>query len=273
MFKVAKKFFDRVSSKLKIYQSITASHRTRDVSEADTVTVVKDILSDIFGFDKYTELTSEQQIKGTFCDLAIKIDSKVIFLIEVKAAALELNDRHLQQAINYGANQGIEWVALTNSIEWRLYKIKFGKPIEHELVTAFSIATINPKNEDDLKKMFLLAREGFSLDAIGTFHATAQILNKYTVSQLLLAEPVLSMLRRELRKLFPDIKIELEAIGDLLVNEILKREVIEGDKVKDAQVRLKKASQKMARIALKKQSSAADKPNDNEALALGEDEV
>jgi ribosome-binding ATPase YchF (GTP1/OBG family) len=265
MFKISKKFVDRVNSKLKNYQAITSSQRIRDVSEADTVTVVKDILSEIFGFDKYTELTSEQKIKGTFCDLAIKIEGKVIFLIEVKASALELNNRHLQQAINYGANQGIEWVALTNSIEWRLYKIKFDKPIEHELVTSFSISTINPKNEDDLKKMFLLAREGFSLDAIGTFHATAQILNKYTISQLLLTEPILSTLRRELRKLFPDTKIELDAIADLLLNEILKREVIEGEKVKDAQLRLKKAFQKMTRIALKKQSSVSDESIDTKS--------
>jgi hypothetical protein len=46
--------------------------------------VVKDMLADIFGFDKYNEVTSEHQIRGTFCDLAIRIDGKVQFLIEAK---------------------------------------------------------------------------------------------------------------------------------------------------------------------------------------------
>jgi hypothetical protein len=160
MFKISKKFSDRVQQRLKAFQAITASHRQRDVSEADTVTVVKDILCDIFGYDKYVELTSEQQIKGTFCDLAIKIDGKIRFLIEVKSAGVDLNTRHLQQALNYAANQGIEWVALTNSIDWQLYRIKFSAPIDHEIVTSFSITSINPKNEEDLKRMYLLAREG-----------------------------------------------------------------------------------------------------------------
>lgn len=56
---------------LKRYQPIVRKLKERDISEADTVTVIKDMLCDISGYDKYTELTSEQQIRGTFCDLAI----------------------------------------------------------------------------------------------------------------------------------------------------------------------------------------------------------
>jgi len=87
MEKLPKKFVERVTRSLKTYQAITESQRKRDVSEADTVTVVKDILADIFGYDKYAELTSEHAIRGTYCDLAIRIDGKLKFLIEVKAAA------------------------------------------------------------------------------------------------------------------------------------------------------------------------------------------
>jgi hypothetical protein len=54
MDKLPKKFVDRVSKNLKNYQAITEAQRKRDVSEADTVTVVKDILADVFGYDKYS---------------------------------------------------------------------------------------------------------------------------------------------------------------------------------------------------------------------------
>jgi hypothetical protein len=64
--KIPKKSQDRLVSGLKRYQPIVGKLRERDISEADTVTVVKDMLTDIFGYDKYTELTSEQQIRGTF---------------------------------------------------------------------------------------------------------------------------------------------------------------------------------------------------------------
>jgi predicted type IV restriction endonuclease len=156
MLKLPKKFIDRVADKIKIFQAIAISHRNKDVSEADTVTLIKDVLSDVFGYDKYNELTSEQQIRGTFCDLAVKIDGKIHLLIEVKSAGTGLNDAHLRQAINYGVNQGIEWVVLTNGIDWRLYRLRFAQPVEADQIAAFNLLQINPKNEEHLQRLFLL---------------------------------------------------------------------------------------------------------------------
>jgi hypothetical protein len=82
--RIPKKINDRLIASLKKYQPIVAKLRERDISEADTVTVIKDMLTDMFGYDKYTELTSEQQIRGTFCDLAIRVEGKVHYLAEVK---------------------------------------------------------------------------------------------------------------------------------------------------------------------------------------------
>lgn len=254
MLKIPKKVADRWSTSVKGLTNIAISHKTKDVSEADTVTLVKDMLADVFGFDKYNELTSEQQIRGTFCDLAVKIDGKIRVLIEVKAAALSLNDNHLRQAINYGAHEGIEWILLTNAIEWRLYKIKFGQPVDYEEVSAFAFPEINLKREEDQRRLFLLCREGLTSDAMGIYHQHISVLNKFTVAQVLLSEPVVSSIRREMRRYFPDLKIEVESIMDLLNNEILKREVIDGEKVKDAQQRIKRAASKNAKAQQKSDS-------------------
>jgi Type I restriction enzyme R protein N terminus (HSDR_N) len=260
MIKIPKKVSDRISHSLKNYQAIAASHRLRDVSEADTVTLVKDMLADCFGFDKYQELTSEQQIRGTFCDLAVKIDGKIKYLIEVKAAGVNLNDSHLRQALAYGANQGIEWVVLTNAVEWRLHRIKFGKPIDHEEVSSFTLVDINIKNEDDLKKLFLLCREGIGADAMGTFHQHLQIMNRFTIAQVMLTDPVIAVVRKELRKIFPDLKIDPENISDLLINEVLKREVIEGEKAKETQQKLRRLTTKLNREMEKRASLPTSTP-------------
>ncbi|MBI5461384.1 MAG: type I restriction enzyme HsdR N-terminal domain-containing protein [Gammaproteobacteria bacterium] len=249
--KIPKKVVDRFVSTLKTYQAIAIAHKNRDVSEADTVTLIKDVLADVFGYNKYTELTSEQQIRGTYCDLAVKIDGQIKYLIEVKSAGVTLNDSHLRQAINYAANQGIEWVVLTNSIDWRLYRVKFAQPIDFDLVSAFDLPAINPRNADDQDKMFLLCREGITSDAMGAYHQHAQLFNKFTIAQLVMSEPVYSIVRRELRRLFPDLRVDVEQISDILVNDVLKREVIEGDKVKEAQQRIKKAAAKNTKIAAK----------------------
>lgn len=247
--KLPKRFIERVSNHLKTYQTIALGHRTRDVSEADTVTVVKDILADIFGYDKYTELTSEYQVRGTFCDLAIKIDGKVRFLIEVKAAAIELNDSHIRQAVNYGANEGIEWIALTNAIEWRLYRISFQQPIDFEQIVAFKLDDVNAKKADDLAKLFLMAREGLAENALSMFHQQALLFNKFTTAQMLMSEPVIKLVRKELKRLFPDVAVDADKISDILANEVLKREVIEGDKAKEAQQRIRRAGNKLAKVS------------------------
>ena len=271
MFKIPKKTVDRIAANLKAFQAVAASHKTRDVSEADTVTLVKDILSGCFGFDKYQELTSEQQIRGTFCDLAVKIDGTIKFLIEVKAAGVSLNDTHLRQAIAYGANEGIEWIVLTNAVEWRLHRIKFGQPIETEEISTFSFVDLNVKNQDDLNKMFLFCREGIGTGAMNEFHQHAQILNRFTVAQVVISEPVVTAIRKELRRLFADVKVDAEQIVDILNNDVLKREVIEGEKAKETQQKIRKISSKIIRQAEKKagqtehvSSGNATKPSDED---------
>jgi len=67
-------------------------------------------------------------IRGTYCDLAVRIDGALALLIEAKAIGLELKDAFVKQAVDYAANQGVEWVVLTNAIVWRANKVNFGKP-------------------------------------------------------------------------------------------------------------------------------------------------
>jgi hypothetical protein len=257
MSRLPKKFVDRIVARLKTFQNVATSQRERDVSEADTVTVVKDLLADLFGYDKYQELTSEQQIRGTFCDLAVRLDGKIRFLIEVKSAGTDLNATHLRQAVNYGAHQGIEWVILTNAVEWRVFRLRFSQPIEHEEVTSFKLAELSARKEDDLAKLLLLAKEGQASDAMNSFHQNAQVLTRVVIAQCVLTDGVVSAVRKEIRRLFPDVKAEANTIMDILSHEVLKRDVIEGDKVVEAKARIKKAEQKLTRSASKATAQAA----------------
>ena len=114
MASVPKRISEGIVSGIKKYQPILSSAKARDVGEADTVTIIKDMLSEVFGYDKYSEITSEFSIRGTYCDLAIKLDNKLATLIEAKAIGLDLKEQHVKQAVDYAANQGVDWVLLTN---------------------------------------------------------------------------------------------------------------------------------------------------------------
>ncbi len=122
---------DRITAGLKKYPKILEGARDRDVNESDTVVIVNDFLSEVLGFDKYAEITREFSIRGTFCDLAVKVDGKVLYLIEVKAIGLPLKEGHLRQAIGYAASNGVQWVVLTNGAVWNVYRMRFEQPVRH----------------------------------------------------------------------------------------------------------------------------------------------
>jgi len=93
---VSKHSTERAIAGLKRLLPIIQQQKTRDVSEADTVTLVKDIMSEVFGFDKYAELASEHAIRGTYCDLSVRIEDKLTELVEIKSAGTALNERHIK---------------------------------------------------------------------------------------------------------------------------------------------------------------------------------
>ncbi len=241
--------------------------KSRDVNESDTVVIVTDLLQEIFGYDKYSEISSEHMIRGTFCDLAVKLDGALALLIEVKAIGLELKDQFVKQAVDYAANQGCEWVALTNGIAWQVYKVSFSKPIQHELVLSLDLATMNQRSAEHVDLLGLLAKEGWQKAHLGEYHAQKQALSRFTLGALVLSEPVLDVVRREVRRLSPDVRVEVEDLRAALEAEVLKRDVLEGDRAEAARRHVAKAAGRPLRSA---RTQAAEVPAEQVASTASE---
>lgn len=258
MITINAKIKDRISSGLKKFQPILRKAQAADINESDTVTIITDMLCDIFGYDKYENITSEFAIKKTFCDLAIKLDGKVPLLIECKSAGIDLKDDHVRQATNYAADAGIEWVVLTNGVFWRVYKIIFSKPVEKQLVYEFNFCELSAKKQSDLEMLYYLCIEAFAKSSKNTLeelHAQKQIFNKYIVSQVMLTDSVVESVRKNIRKLYPDVKIDSDELYAMIVNEIFKRDVIEGDAAIDAKKTVQKIEKKLAATKAKKDTT------------------
>jgi len=249
MASFSNKVRERLVTGLKRFQPILSSAKARDINESDTVTIVNDLLGYVLGYDKYAEITSEFVIRGTYVDLAIKIDGQVQMLIEVKAIGLDLKDAFIKQAIDYGANQGIEWVILTNGIVWQIYRILFKQPIEQELVLEINMLNLNSKKDEDLDLLFMISKEGLGKASLNDFHSQRQALSRYFIGAMIVSDPVLDVLRRELRRMSPDVKIDSDQIKSVLVDEILKREVIEGEKAEEAKRKIAKVMGRVVRRA------------------------
>jgi len=237
---IPKRVGDRLARSIGKFQQVLKLAKDRDVNESDTVSIIRDMLAEVFGYDKHLDVTSEFAIRGTYCDLAIKLDNKVEFLIEVKAIGSGLKESHLRQAIEYAANYGAQWVILTSGLLWQVYKIRFEKPIDHDLVCEFSFAELDPKNEEHLERLFILCKEGLAKDAREEFHEKTLTVNRFVLGALVLGDEVVGVIRRELRKLSTGVSVTQEEIAQVLSNEVLKRDVLDGEEAAKAQGRVRR---------------------------------
>jgi predicted type IV restriction endonuclease len=268
MANVPKKAVDRFIKNIPRFQKVLQTAKDRDLNESDTVSVLNDIFGEVLGYDKYLEVTSEFAIRSTHCDLAIKVEDKIQFLVEAKAIGIDLKETHIRQAVDYGANQGMQWIVLTNGINWRIYRIRFEQPINYDLVCSFDFLALNPRDERDQECLFMLSKEGLAKKARDDFYEKVQSVNRYVIGSLILAQPVLITIIRELKKLSSGVKIDIAEVEQIIRTEVLKREVVAGDEAETAQARVKKFLKKGASLSRKK-----IEPPDNTSIAPREEPI
>ena len=247
---------DRITKGLKKYQTIIKKATASDINESDTVTIITDMLCEIFGYDKYENITSEFAIKKTYCDVAIKLQDKVPFLIECKAIALELKEDYIRQATNYAANSGINWVVLTNGMVWKIYHMTFGKAIEQELVYEFNICELSAKKDSDIEPLYYLCIEAFAKNSKATLddlRAQKQIFNRFIIGRIILSDMGIDSIKKCIRKLYPDLKVTNDEIQTIICTEIFKREITDSESALEAKKAVAKQERKINNAKAKKE--------------------
>ncbi len=260
MAAIPQKIQSRISDGLKKFQPIVESAKIRDVSESDTVVMLTGILSDILGYDKYLDITTELAIRGTYCDLALKINDKLAVLIEAKAVGIDLKEQHVKQVVDYAANKGIEWVVLTNSVSWRVYKVIFSKPIQNILVCDIDFLKLRPKAMQDIETLFLLSKEAVAKNSLDEYFTQKQATNKFMIGNLLGEESILNSLKKELKMIYPDIKVTNDEIRTVLVSDVIKREILEGESSEEAKKKIAKANKKKEKLKVEKKPNSSISP-------------
>jgi len=260
MAKIPKKVIDRFIKSTGKFQKVLEIAKDRDVNESDTVAIIGDIFAEVFGYDKYLEITSEFAVRSTYCDLALKVADKVQFLIEAKAIGIDLKETHMKQAVDYGANHGVQWVVLTNGIEWQIYRIRFEQPINYDLVFSYDFLSLNPRDEKDQESLFILAKEALAKNAREDFYEKVQSVNRFVIGALILNDVLLNTIRRELRKLSEGIRIDTSDVEQIIRNEVLKRDLVEGEDAELAQARINRFYKKSTPHPKKKKQPEATAP-------------
>jgi hypothetical protein len=63
----------QITESLDRYRKPLRDARSRNASEGDTGLLVHGMLAEVFGYDRFQEITSEFKIKGQFADFALKL--------------------------------------------------------------------------------------------------------------------------------------------------------------------------------------------------------
>ncbi len=211
-----------------------------DLDESGTRLMVNSFLTDVLGFAPIEEVKTEYMIRGTYADYVVKLKQVQYFLVEVKALGIELSEKHLRQAVNYGANEGIEWVLLTNGKRFDFYKILFKKPIEERKVFSIDLGD-QSKLKEHLEKIQFLHRLSVAAKGLDLLWNKCIALDPTTIAGLLHNKPILNFIKRALKKKYKH-KFTDEEIGGSL-NRIIY-EAIQIENVKQTTIRKRKDKRK-----------------------------
>lgn len=207
---------------LKNYKKKYIQDKYLELDESATRLMINSFLTEVLGYAELDEIKTEYSIKGTYADYVIQLDKKQHIVIEVKAIQIDLSENHIRQSISYAANEGIDWVLLTNGRQWMLFRVIFEKPIKNALVFKFDLS-----NEDDFKKasttMEYLTKKCVEKNDLEEYWNRYIVIDPKNLCMQLYEPEVLKLLKRTLKK---DVGINFsehdlfEAIHKIVITKI-----------------------------------------------------
>lgn len=217
----------KLLSGIKEYRKQFFARDIQELDESGTRIMVNHILTDLLAYKSLEEIKTEYMIKGTYADYVVQIDGNRHFLVEVKALSLALSNRHLRQAIEYAANEGVEWVVLTNGRILQLYKVIFAQPIDSKMV--FEINLSNPEAaKGNLECLQYLHRDSVVRKGLNQLWNNFMATEKTTIASLVLSKPGIAFLSKQIRSKFKskfEEKVVIEAVKRMITEPINLEEV------------------------------------------------
>lgn len=261
VIKVPETVKKRLIEKVPRYQKLLADAKAGGVNEDDTVTIVVDMLNEVFGFKKISEITQQYRIKNKKCDVAVKLGDEIQYLVEVKAIRTNpLKEDHIEQAVNYAAREkNTDWVILTNGIRWLVFRVLLKDEVRHEQVFDFDFMDVKPRNTKHQETLFMLCRRGVNKPKapIEELYGRQQVVNKHKIAAvLMMSEEVHKIIARELKKLGQNTKPDKKEIAAIIAKQVISPDLVDDEETKKAMAKIKRMQNKQDKLAKEKAAAA-----------------
>lgn len=248
----------KLLNNLKIYSKKYLNKMT-ELDESGTRLMVNHFLTEVLGYIPIEEVKTEYMIRGTYADYVIQCKAERQFLVEVKALSFALSEKHLRQAINYGANEGIEWAMLTNGKCFQFYKILFNKPIESRKVFDFDLSDTS-QLKACVETLQYITKDGVLNKGLHSLWAKTSALDPINVAGLLFNPSVTNFIKRTLKNKFKSKFADDEIHTSLkrVIHECIPFENLKFDKAKKKKTASKKDTPILGIESVIENSSAAE---------------
>ena len=172
-------------------------------------------------------MTSELDNREAIYDFAIHSGNSVAMLVRISPVCSAPDDRYLLATAQHALLHGVEWVVLTNGIGWQVHHVEdTGKTRpETPIVLAFDLSHMQPGRDSYIETLFLLTREGHKSAGLNHFRLRLEVTNRHYLGAMMLSDPVVTAVRRELRKLNPVLQITPLEIRENLAKGVLRPDV------------------------------------------------
>lgn len=215
---------ERVRTAIRRFSKPLADLVARDANEGDTRLLVTDFLCEGLGYDKYEDLTTEYQVRTEFADYGIRLDKQLVAFIEVKRCTQKLGPKHLRQVEMYAVNEGVEWMILTNGQVWQAYHLTGGLPVAIDLALDVDLLSGEPLGHR-ADALFYLSKEALKRRLLDDLWKARAATAPKSLASVLLSEPMVDALRRELRRQTGH-NGDIEELTRILRDQVIRSEAL-----------------------------------------------
>ncbi len=214
----------RIKKFLQDFKKIIIKAEKDGFNENDTKTLILETLVEALGYKKFFEISGEFEIKGKYADIAIKLDDKVKYFIEVKSIGSTLTEKDLFQILSYSASHNLSWMVLTTGRIWRCYHLSAGSPPDITLV--FEVDFLNEDIDKSLECLYTLSKEGMWQNSLHSYWEIAKATSAVNIAKLLFSESIIKEIPKKLYQNTKQ-KVSTEAVVEVLRTQIIKGSIID----------------------------------------------
>lgn len=170
-----------------------------NADEATARIMINNFLSQVLGYLETIDISTEYTIKGTYVDYVIKLNKKIQFVVEAKAVSIDLNEHHVKQAIDYAANEGIDWALLMNGRQIELHRVIFEKPIRSQRIFSFDLTNLSTIHTA-AKHISYITKRAVQKNELDTYWKRFDALTDKNLLKAIHSQEVIRALRLQIKK-------------------------------------------------------------------------